>query len=857
MKYGIKIIIPLTAFLLLAFTSFAQNPEFKVKAFSHEQNSMLARIKTNLRLDDNDEACALILVRTAETGLGFTANTGIVGTADWKKGDYWVYVSEGARSIKIFKQGIKTIEYLFEIIPKSRETYLLELEVIRPKLEIPIFPVTIRYTPTNALLSIDGKAAIASSTHNLTFGEHSIQLTKDGYQPISKTISVDDKNVFFEWTLEKAQTQWLVITSNPDGADVYIDDQAVGKTPYQNELQVGKYKWRLQKELYLIQEGVVELNASTPRQTVEVTLKADYGTLTISTEPEVNAEVYINGMSINKSTPCKIDKVPSGEKTIKAIKNLYQITEQSVTVSPESNLNVTLNSNPTFGNISVNSAPESGATVSLDGMPTGKTTPCSIEKVPAGEHTVTVSLEMYETSSGRLNLIAGETKPMTIEMNPTFAGISVSSEPKADIYINDQFKANGLWQGRLNPGVYTFEGRLEKHRTAIEKQTVSVGVPLQIKLIPEPIIGTLKVMSNPFNATLTINGKSYGTTPITINDLLIGSYNIKIEKQEHSSVIKTIEVLENQTTILNETLSTGKQVTITSNPTGAQLSIDNEPVGLTPKNLTLGIGSHNIRLVKGKKVVEESISIKDGSQASFSFDVSEISNFTESSSGVPFEMIAVKGGTFTMGSPDNEVNRVSDETQHKVSISDFLIGKHEVTQKQWTQIMGSNPSKIKRDNLPVERVSWNDIQEFIIKLNQKTGINYRLPTEAEWEYAARGGNQSRGYTYSGSNTIDEVAWYSVNSSSKTHPFGTKKANELGIYDMSGNVWEWCNDRYNAEYYKNSPKHNPQGSSSGNDRGYRGGSWNFVAQYCRVAYRNGIFPDYSYHDLGFRLALSSK
>ncbi len=572
------------SFLLLLSTLSAQEPEFKVASFTHEATSMLARINKNVRLDDNDEACALILVRSAETGLGFTSNTGILGNVDWKSGDYWVYVSEGARSLKIFKKGIKTIEYTLEIIPKSRETYLLELEVLRPESKVKIIPITIRFTPKDAQLSIDGKTVSASATHNLPEGEHSIRLIKEGFQTIEKTINVDDKSVFFELTMEKTQTQWLVITSSPDGADVYINEQAVGKTPYFNELPVGSYNWRLQKELYLSQEGKVELVGGDQKQTVEITMKADYGTLTISTDPEVNADVYINGMSINKTTPCQISQVPSGEKTIKAIKNLYQIIEQVVIIKPESNLKVVLNSKPTFGTISVNSVPESGARVSLDGMQTGKITPCTIERVPAGEHSITVSLEMYETTTKPLTLIAGETNSLSIDMKPTFAGISISTEPTADIYINNQFKSNGSWQGRLNPGVYTFEGKLDNHQVAIEKQTVNKGVPLQIKLVPVPITGTLKIMSNPFDATISLNGKSYGTTPTTINNLLIGSYNIKIEKPGHSSVLKTIKVLENQTTTVNETLALSGEVTITSYPAGAILRIDDESYGTTPKS---------------------------------------------------------------------------------------------------------------------------------------------------------------------------------------------------------------------------------------------------------------------------------
>jgi formylglycine-generating enzyme required for sulfatase activity/predicted Ser/Thr protein kinase len=227
------------------------------------------------------------------------------------------------------------------------------------------------------------------------------------------------------------------------------------------------------------------------------------------------------------------------------------------------------------------------------------------------------------------------------------------------------------------------------------------------------------------------------------------------------------------------------------------------------------------------------------------------------------QMVFVKGGTFTMGCTSEQGRGCwdSEKPTRRVTVGDFYIGKYEVTQKQWRAVMGtsaslSDPSYFKNcDDCPVESVSWNDIQEFIKKLNQKTGKKYRLPTEAEWEYAARGGSAGSPTRYSGSNNIDEVAWYSSNSGSKTHPVGRKKPNELGLYDMSGNVWEWCSDWYGSDYYKNSPQTNPQGPSSGSYRVLRGGSWYSRAQNCRVSDRYSYTPDSRNGISGFRLALA--
>ena len=235
---------------------------------------------------------------------------------------------------------------------------------------------------------------------------------------------------------------------------------------------------------------------------------------------------------------------------------------------------------------------------------------------------------------------------------------------------------------------------------------------------------------------------------------------------------------------------------------------------------------------------------------------SEDSNQTFTVNGVSFDMIAVEGGTFTMGATAEQASDAySDEKPtHQVTLSSYYIGKTEVTQELWQAVMGSNPSGFSGANLPVEKVSWEDCQIFIAILNELTGKYFRLPTEAEWEYAARGGSKSQGYKYSGSNTVDDVAWYPSNSSSKTHPVATKAPNELGIYDMSGNVLEWCRDWYSSSYYSSSSQYNPTGPASGSRRVYRGGSWGSSARLCRVSYRDYNGPSYRFYNLGLRLAL---
>lgn len=210
--------------------------------------------------------------------------------------------------------------------------------------------------------------------------------------------------------------------------------------------------------------------------------------------------------------------------------------------------------------------------------------------------------------------------------------------------------------------------------------------------------------------------------------------------------------------------------------------------------------------------------------------------------GVTFDMVKVDGGSYMMGSYEGYDD---EKPVHNETVGTFYIGKTEVTQRLWTAVMGSNPSKFRGENLPVESVSWFDCQEFVERLSRLTGRIFRLPTEAEWEYAARGGNKSRGYTYSGSNDLYRVGWYTENSGSTTHPVAQKLDNELGLYDMSGNVWEWCSDNYSSSY---------SSSRNSSNRVGRGGGWYRTAANCRVAYRYYYSPGYRNNYLGLRLAL---
>ena len=242
-------------------------------------------------------------------------------------------------------------------------------------------------------------------------------------------------------------------------------------------------------------------------------------------------------------------------------------------------------------------------------------------------------------------------------------------------------------------------------------------------------------------------------------------------------------------------------------------------------------------------------------------------DYTETAFGMNLEMVYVKGGTFKMGATAEQGKdaKADEKPVRTIKLDSYHIGMYEVTQAQWKDVMGQDAiydyDRGKGDTYPVYYVNWIDAQEFCQKLSEATGKKYILPTEAMWEYAARGGIHKTNTKYAGSNDIEEVAWYRGNSGNYgidpdygNHPVGTKKANALGIYDMCGNVWEWCSNWYRADEYNKIDDYNPQGPASGSKRVLRGGSWGFDAEGCRVSNRDYDDPDLHNLTVGFRVAV---
>ena len=424
-----------------------------------------------------------------------------------------------------------------------------------------------------------------------------------------------------------------------------------------------------------------------------------------------------------------------------------------------------------------------------------------VAALPRGSHSYEVSATGYATEKGTVQL-QDEKKTLKIALKSVMATLKVEcGTPGAQIHINGLQKGAAPWIGTLVAGTYKVEAMLDGYRMQSQNVTLTESEQRTITLPTlDMIMGSIDVKVTPVNADVFIDGKKVGTTPDVFRNVPVGSRIVEIRKEGYETLKKTVSVNENTLASLSGAL-------------------------------------------------------KVGSSGNSANSASSIEKDVFTVNGVSFTMVRVDGGKFKMGATKEQGKDAEsyEKPAHEVTLSAFSIGETEVTQALWQAVMGSNPSNFK-DNPqnPVERVSWDDCQEFIKKLNSLTNKTFRLPTEAEWEYAARGGNKSMHYKYSGNKKIGDVAWFNDNSGSSSHPVKKKSPNELGLYDMSGNVYEWCEDYYDR--YGSSAQSNPKGPSKGSFRVFRGGSWLSYARSCRVSYRYYDTPDSRFYSLGLRLAL---
>ena len=462
------------------------------------------------------------------------------------------------------------------------------------------------------------------------------------------------------------------------------------------------------------------------------------------------------------------------------------------------------------GNFYAISVQPKDAKVTIDGVLQASSSDGEYSAMLAyGSHTYKVEAGGYISKSGNFTIGKGDMTPISVSLVSALATLNVSCPtPAVFLYVDKKSVGSLPWNGSLKEGMHLLEVRKDGYRS--QQKTIQLAQQQKLDVAFDAlsaIQGNLSVNFKPFGSDVYVDGVKVGQSPRVFNGVLVGNHNVEISKSGYVSSRQTVTISEGQTAGISGSLTSSTSSSSANTLSSSGSSLSGNALTIPVKN------------------------------------------------GINIEMVKVEAGSFDMGATPEMENPWEDEKPvHRVTLTNnYYVGKYEITQALWQAVMGNNPSRFKGDDLPVEKVSWDDCQDFISKLNAMTGKRFRLPSEAEWEYAARGGKKSRGYQYSGSNTFGDVAWYYGNSGPKTHAVGTKQPNELGIYDMIGNVWEWCQDWFGS--YSSSPQTNPTGAASGSYRVYRGGSWCNSARDCRTSYRRGNTPDFRYFDLGLRLVLS--
>ena len=815
--------------------------------------------------------------------------------------------------------------------------------------------VSITTEPENATLTIDDRKQNLQTPfkQKLTIGSHKIKITEPGYKTIKDEISISETSTNdFYIELESVMGSITVETDKP-GQTIWLNDEETELiTPFSFEGLVPpgvEFTFQIKTVTYLSEPIKVTLKELEEKK---ILLPSILGSITVKSETPRQL-IYLNEKKTDKKTPVTFEYLKPGKYEIQLKSDNYYSESKIVNLKEKEEKVVLLPS--ILGSIKVDSK-ISKQKIYLNGVDTGKKTPASLENLMPVKYEVQLKSENYYSepkiinlkgkrkitvkpdliaysrlkvlssyqdisfqisdykmrSSAELKLKTGKYSLIpSFEYLPTLE-VELKPGERIELDYDKHIKRKTL---TINTGQYEVEAIIEnKTRQTIENLTIQNKK--DISLLPGEIKVNLKHKrkTNEYNISLITEDKHINFGKVL--DLIIKKHNRKIRNRIITIIsllvliiagwISIPPILENiswKEATSEHSLQSYKKY-LDKYPNGKNkeeaIRLNNKLKEITERYLNEAASYLNrSNLSKAKERYNSVLALYPNNSKTLSallniqMNIKESENYKRNHLRT---MVLVQGGTFQMGTNNGD----SDEKPvHTVYIDDFYIGKYEVTQKQWEEVMGDNPSRFKGEYLmkkgflgfgakteyivnedypvyPVERVRWNEVVEFCNKLSKKEGLSpcytgsrkkikcnfsangYRLPTEAEWEYAAKGGNKSKGYKYSGSNNVDEVAWYYDNSGSKTHPVGERQPNELGIYDMSGNVCEWCWDWYDENYYKQGANNNPQGPSSGKYRVSRGSSYYYVGIFCLVTARYYHRPLlYTNSTVGFRLCRIAK
>ncbi|MFZ5572355.1 MAG: PEGA domain-containing protein [Thermodesulfobacteriota bacterium] len=616
------------------------------------------------------------------------------------------------------------------------------------------------------------------------------------------------------------------------------------------------------------QQGPVTPEAAPPvepAQGIKIE-RPTIGDIAVDSKPP-GAEVYLDDKKLGM-TPTTLTDVKEGPHTLMLKKDGFDEWRKEIEIVALKRSEVIAELESLYGGLEVTSTPEE-AEVYLDGKKFGQT-PVTLQQVKKGERTIVVKKEGYEDWEQKVKIASGESIKLFAELGEVYGSLLIESRPaEADVYLDGRKQGKTpLTLERVKEGGQEIEITREGYLSWKEKVTVKPGATVQIMADLNAAYGSLNISSRPEGATVLINGKNEGKTPLTVSNLKSGRLQVEVGMDCHESIIRDIVIPAGKSAeSAFELKSICGGMSVVSEPAGAKWFLNEKPQGNTPGQLKgLEKGKYTVKITKTDHIdwvgiVEVKPDATETVEAKLEPVPPKVGDYYKDPvTGMMFTW--VEGGCYSMGSPATESARDTDEGPvHEVCVNGFWMGIFEVTQAEWKQIMGGNPSFFnKGGNYPVENVSWISVQSFIGRLNQRlkdklgkaarSSDYYRLPTEAEWEFAAR--ERGGSLPYSGGNQVNAVGWNKGNSKRTSHPVGKKVPNNLGIFDMSGNVYEWVEDLYVEDAYAAHARSNPVVKSGGSERVARGGSWYHSEKDARSAKRNKFAAETPNTYVGFRL-----